>query len=34
VQPGRYRATLGRQVGDIVTPIGSAQSFAVVQLSQ
>jgi hypothetical protein len=34
VQPGRYRATLGRQVGDIVTPIGSPQSFAVVQLPQ
>ena len=34
VQPGRYRATLGRQVGDIVTPIGPPQSFAVVQLSQ
>ncbi len=34
VQPGRYRATLGRMVGDIVTPIGSAQSFGVVQIPQ
>ena len=34
VQPGRYRATIGRMVGDIVTPIGPPQSFAVVQLSQ
>ena len=32
VQPGRYRATLGRMVGDIVTPIGSAQSFGVVHI--
>jgi hypothetical protein len=32
VVPGRYRATLGRQVGDTVTPIGSAQSFQVVPL--
>ena len=34
VQPGRYRATLGRQVSDIVTPIGSPQTFAVVQIPQ
>ena len=34
VQPGRYRATLGRMVGDIVTPIGSAQGFGVVQIPQ
>ena len=34
VQPGRYRATLGRLVGDIVTPIGSPQSFAVVPMAQ
>jgi photosystem II stability/assembly factor-like uncharacterized protein len=34
VQPGRYRATLGRLVGDVVTPIGSPQSFAVVQIPQ
>jgi hypothetical protein len=34
VEPGRYRATLGKMVGDIVTPIGSPQSFGVVQLPQ
>jgi len=34
VQPGRYKATLGRVVGDIVTPIGAPQSFGVVQLPQ
>ena len=34
VQPGRYRATLGRMVGDIVTPIGAPQSFGVVQIPQ
>ncbi len=32
VQPGRYRATLGRMVGDVVTPIGSPQTFGVVQI--
>jgi hypothetical protein len=32
VAPGRYRATLGRQSGDTVTPIGSAQTFQVVAL--
>ena len=32
VAPGRYRATLGRQNGDTVTPLGSAQSFQVVAL--
>jgi photosystem II stability/assembly factor-like uncharacterized protein len=30
VQPGRYRATLGRMAGDIVTPIGQPQTFGVV----
>ena len=34
VSPGRYRATLGKLVGDSVTPIGSPQSFTVVQLAQ
>jgi len=32
VSPGRYRATLGRQSGETVTPIGAAQSFQVVAL--
>jgi photosystem II stability/assembly factor-like uncharacterized protein len=32
VAPGRYRATLGRLVGDVVTPIGEAQSFLVLPL--
>jgi hypothetical protein len=32
VGPGRYRATLGRQSGETVTPIGPAQSFQVVTL--
>ena len=32
VAPGRYRATLGRQNGDTVTAIGTAQSFQVVAL--
>ena len=31
---GRYRATLGKLVGDTVTPIGSPQSFTVVQIAQ
>jgi hypothetical protein len=30
VEPGRYRATLGRLSGDIVTPIGQPQAFGVV----
>jgi photosystem II stability/assembly factor-like uncharacterized protein len=30
--PGRYRATLGRQVGDAVTPIGEPVTFQVVPL--
>ena len=30
VEPGQYRATLGRLVGETVTPVGPAQSFAVV----
>jgi hypothetical protein len=34
VSPGRYRATLGRMVGDLVTPIGAPQSFAVYQVPQ
>jgi hypothetical protein len=34
VEPGRYRASLGKQVGDIVTPIGSPQTFAVTRLQQ
>ena len=32
VSPGRYRATLGKMVGDLVTPIGAPQSFAVFQV--
>jgi photosystem II stability/assembly factor-like uncharacterized protein len=32
VPPGRYRATLGTQTGDIVTPIGEVQVFQVVPL--
>jgi hypothetical protein len=34
VEPGRYRATLGRMSGDIVTPIGQPQSFGVVRIEQ
>ena len=34
VEPGRYRATLGRMSGDIVTPIGQPQTFGVVQVGQ
>jgi len=34
VVPGRYRATLGRLVGDTATPIASPQSFTVVQIAQ
>jgi photosystem II stability/assembly factor-like uncharacterized protein len=34
VAPGRYRATLGKQVGDTVTPLGPSQSFTVVQIPQ
>jgi photosystem II stability/assembly factor-like uncharacterized protein len=34
VTPGRYRATLGRMSGDIVTPIGQPQAFGVVQVDQ
>ena len=34
VTPGRYQATLGRLVGEKVTPIGPAQSFYVVQIPQ
>jgi photosystem II stability/assembly factor-like uncharacterized protein len=32
VPAGRYRATLGRLVGDVVTPIGEPQSFQVLPL--
>ncbi len=32
VQPGRYRATIAKEVGGTVTPIGQAQTFAVVPL--
>jgi hypothetical protein len=32
VAPGRYRAALGRQSGDTVTPIGQSVSFQVVPL--
>jgi len=34
VEPGRYSATLGRLVGDIVTPIGAPQTFSVVHVPQ
>jgi len=34
VAPGRYRAQLGRQVGNDVTPLGAPQLFAVVSLEQ
>jgi photosystem II stability/assembly factor-like uncharacterized protein len=34
VEPGRYRATLGRMVGDIVTPVGAPQVFSVVPVTQ
>ena len=32
VEPGRYRATIGRLTGDKVTPIGESQSFNVLPL--
>lgn len=34
VAPGRYRATLGKLVGETVTAIGPSQSFTVVQIAQ
>jgi hypothetical protein len=34
VPTGRYKAQLGKQVGDTVTPIGEAQSFLVTPLPQ
>ncbi len=34
VGPGRYRATLGKMVGDVVTPVGQPQPFYVTQVSQ
>jgi photosystem II stability/assembly factor-like uncharacterized protein len=33
VEPGRYRATLGRMEGDTVTPIGTPQAFRVVTVA-
>jgi hypothetical protein len=32
VAPGRYRATLGRQGGAAVEPVGEPQAFSVVRL--
>ena len=32
VEPGRYRATIGRMAGDKVTPIGESQSFSVLPI--
>ncbi len=32
VAPGTYHATIGKQVGDTVTPIGSAQAFRVLEI--
>ena len=32
VAPGRYRATIGRMAGDVVTPIGESQTFHVLPL--
>ena len=34
VTPGRYTATLGKQVGETVTPIGQPRTFQVVQVQQ
>lgn len=34
VAPGRYRATLGKLVGDSVTAIGPSQSFTVIPIAQ
>ena len=34
VTPGHYRATLGKLVGETVTPLGPSQSFSVVALTQ
>ena len=34
VAPGRYRATLGKQSGETVTPIGQPQTFLVMPLSR
>jgi hypothetical protein len=34
VEPGRYRATLGRMTGDTITPIGPSRIFAVVRIPQ
>jgi photosystem II stability/assembly factor-like uncharacterized protein len=32
VEPGRYRATIGRMAGDKVTPVGDSQSFSVLPI--
>jgi hypothetical protein len=34
VAPGTYRATLQRQVGDQLTPIGPSRTFRVIQITQ
>jgi hypothetical protein len=34
VEPGRYRAQLGKQVGSDITPLGAPQPFAVVAIEQ
>ena len=34
VEPGRYRAVLGKMSGDIVTPLGQPQTFAVIHIVQ
>jgi hypothetical protein len=34
VEPGRYRATLGKKAGETVQPIGAPQTFAVVLIQQ
>jgi hypothetical protein len=34
VAPGRYRATLGKLVGDSVTALGPSQSFTVIAIAQ
>ena len=33
-EPGRYRAVIGKQVGEAFTPIGPAQTFQVVPLPE
>ena len=34
VAPGRYRAQVGRQVGNDVAPLGNSQTFLVVPLER